>query len=337
MEDEGTQKGDDLHNDFNRVLFKCEEEGKRDSELDSNDDSDEESDCEESDKYINASYISGYWLQNAMIATQGPLQGTISDFWSMIYQRKVKVVIMLTELKDGTQELCAQYWGEGKETYDNLSVELKDTNCSPSYTVRTFHLTHVKRKEIREVFQYQYHKWKAFGHPESLQDLVAMIQSLKQKLPAPPTAIEANVCNKNVPLVVHCCDGSQQTGILCALLNLLDSAETEGVIDVFQVVKSLRKARPGMISTFEDYQFLYDAVARVYSAQNGQPQTNQSQEQNVNIHNDSEEGEEANSSTKDVCIVVPENEKDVNMEEHSKVPADSREAENALNGPTIPV
>ena len=45
-------------------------------------------------------------------------------------------------------------------------------------------------------------------------------------------------------------DGSQQTGIFCALLNLLESAETEEVIDVFQAVKSLRKARPGMVPTF---------------------------------------------------------------------------------------
>lgn len=45
-------------------------------------------------------------------------------------------------------------------------------------------------------------------------------------------------------------DGSQQTGVFCALLNLLESAETEEVVDVFQVVKSLRKARPGMVTMF---------------------------------------------------------------------------------------
>ncbi|XP_054837625.1 receptor-type tyrosine-protein phosphatase C isoform X2 [Eublepharis macularius] len=322
--------------DYNRVLFKHEEEGNRESELDSNDSSDEESDCEESDKYINASYISGYWLQNAMIATQGPLPETRSDFWSMIYQRKVKVIVMLTELKDDTQELCTQYWGEGKQTYDNLTVELKDTNCCPSYTIRVFDVAQVKRKETREVFQYQYHKWKPSGHPESLPDLITMIQSLKQKLPA-PIAADANTYNKNVPLVVHCHDGSQQTGILCALLNLLDSAETEDVIDVFQVVKALRRARPGMVSTFEDYQLLYDAIAEVYPAQNGQLQKNKCQEHKVNIHNDSEEGEEANSSTKDVCILVQESENGVNMEEESKATAGSREAESSLNGPTNPV
>ncbi|XP_015272433.1 PREDICTED: receptor-type tyrosine-protein phosphatase C [Gekko japonicus] len=323
--------------DYNRVLFKHEEEGKRETELDSNDSSDEDSDCEESDKYINASYISGYWLQNAMIATQGPLLETISDFWSMIYQRKVKVIAMLTELKDDTQELCAQYWGEGKQTYDNLTVELKYTNCCSGYTLNLFDVTHVKRKETREVFQYQYHNWKAFGHPESPQDFITMIQSLRQKLPAPPISAEANMYNKNVPLVIHCGDGSQKTGIFCALLNLLDSADTEGVIDVFQVVKSLRKARPGMVSTFEDYQFLYDTVARVYPAQNGQLLKSKSQEHKVNIHNESEEEENANSSTKDVCILVQENENDVKLEDDSKVTADSREGESALNGPTTPV
>lgn len=45
-------------------------------------------------------------------------------------------------------------------------------------------------------------------------------------------------------------DGSQQTGVFCALLNLLESAETEEVVDVFQAVKSLRKARAGMVPTF---------------------------------------------------------------------------------------
>lgn len=45
-------------------------------------------------------------------------------------------------------------------------------------------------------------------------------------------------------------DGSQQTGLFCALFNLLESAETEEVVDVFQVVKSLRKARLGMVGTY---------------------------------------------------------------------------------------
>lgn len=41
-----------------------------------------------------------------MIAAQGPLKETVGDFWQMVFQRKVKVIVMLTELKSGDQ-VCA--------------------------------------------------------------------------------------------------------------------------------------------------------------------------------------------------------------------------------------
>ncbi|KAH0618343.1 hypothetical protein JD844_017452 [Phrynosoma platyrhinos] len=326
-----TQRADD----YNRVLFKHEEEGSRESENDGSESSDDESDCdEELNKYINASFISGYWLQNAMIATQGPLPGTIADFWNMVYQRKVKVIVMLTELKDDIQELCAQYWGDGHMKYDSITVELKDVNNCSNYTIRTFDITHVKRKEVRKVFQYQYHKWKALALPESPKDLVTMIQNLKQKLPPPDTTSDAHVHSKNAQVVIHCCDGSQQTGIFCALMNLLESAETEGVIDVFQVVKALRKARPGMVSSFEDYQFLYDAIASIYPAQNGQMQKTQCQEHKIDIHNNEKKEEKSNSVAIDLCCPEQEGGNSFEMTEDSKAKDSSREAESSSNGPT---
>lgn len=48
-------------------------------------------------------FLKSYWKPEVMIAAQGPLKETIGDFWQMIFQRKVKVIVMLTELKNGDQ------------------------------------------------------------------------------------------------------------------------------------------------------------------------------------------------------------------------------------------
>ncbi|XP_039342392.1 receptor-type tyrosine-protein phosphatase C [Mauremys reevesii] len=323
--------------DFNRVPIKHEEEKSKESEHDSEESSDEDSDCEEASRYINASFITGYWGPKEMIATQGPLPETINDFWQMIFQRKVKVIVMLTELKEGDQQLCAQYWGEGKQTYEGIEVEMKDVNLSSSYTIHAFDVTHVKRKETRNVYMYQYHKWNGLDLPENPKDLVTMILNLKQKL-AVKGVTEDIRCSRSVPIVIHCRDGSEQTGVFCALLTLLESAETEDVIDVFQVVKSLRRARPGMVPTFEQYQFLYDTISSIYPAQNGQVKKNSKQEDTVEIDMEADKtDQEANLITMD--IISLESEANMNMEarEDSKSADGIQGTESSSNGPKTPV
>ncbi|KAM6305690.1 receptor-type tyrosine-protein phosphatase C [Aegotheles albertisi] len=323
--------------DFNRVPIRHEDECSKEGEHDSEDSSDDDSDCEESSKYINASFITGYWGPKAMIATQGPLQETISDFWHMVFQRKVKVIVMLTELKEGDQELCAQYWGEGKQTYDGIEVQMTDVNCCPNYTIRAFDVTHLKTKETQKVYQYQYHKWSGFDVPENPKDLVSMILNLKQKVPARPVT-EDNRSTRSVPLVVHCRDGSQQTGVFCALMTLLESAEIEEVIDVFQVVKALRRTRLGVVSTFEHYQFLYDTIASTYPAQNGQIKKKSQQEDKVEFSNEVEKtDEETDLITIDLTPPTPEENEPSEVCDDSKAADSTKGTESSTNGPTTPV
>ncbi|XP_040466677.1 receptor-type tyrosine-protein phosphatase C isoform X2 [Falco naumanni] len=323
--------------DFNRVPIRHEDECSKEGEHDSDDSSDEDSDCEESTRYINASFITGYWGPKAMIATQGPLQETISDFWQMVFQRKVKVIVMLTELKEGDQELCAQYWGEGKQVYDGIEVQMTDVNCCSSYTIRAFVVTHLKTKETQKVYQYQYHKWSGLDIPENPKDLVSMIFNLKQKVPV-RSGTEDNRSTRSVPLVIHCRDGSQQTGVFCALMTLLESAEIEEVIDVFQVVKALRRTRLGAVSSFEHYQFLYDTIASTYPAQNGQVKKNSQQEDKVEFCSEVEKkDQEADLITIDLTPPTPEENEPSEACEDSKAADSTKGTESSTNGPTAPV
>ncbi|KAF6073613.1 protein tyrosine phosphatase receptor type C [Phyllostomus discolor] len=320
--------------DFNRVQLRHELDFSKESEQESDESSDDDSDADENSGYINASFVTSYWKPEVMIAAQGPLKETTGDFWKMVLQRKVKVIVMLTDLNNGGQEACAQYWGEGKQTHGDVEVHLKDTAQSSAYTLRIFELRHSKRKEPQTVYQYQFRHWRPAELPAEPKELVSMIQALKQKLLTRGPA-DGHRHHKNVPLLVHCRDGSQQTGVFCALLSLLESAETEGTVDVFQVVKALRKARPAVVPTFEQYQFLYDVIASTYPAQTRQVKKHASQEDKVEFDNEVDQSkQEANS----VCALgTPEKSQDGGPEAGGPKPAGGpEEPEPSANGPASP-
>ena len=42
----------------------------------------------------------GYRQKKSYIATQGPLESTVCDFWRMVWENESKCVVLLSELKE---------------------------------------------------------------------------------------------------------------------------------------------------------------------------------------------------------------------------------------------
>ncbi|XP_040264350.1 receptor-type tyrosine-protein phosphatase C isoform X1 [Bufo bufo] len=308
--------------EFNRVQVKVNDEPEKEHNENSELSSDEDSDSEDT-FYINASYITGYWGTYSIIAAQAPLKTTISEVWQMIYQKKIKAIVMLSGLnQENNEEECVPYWKEKSKTYDDLEVELTEENPCGSYTKRSFEIRHTKRKDIKKVSQFHYNQWEDVL-PKETKDLLKMIEKVRKNLTSKRLE-EQRSRDRSVPLLVHCSDGSQRTGTFCALWNLLESAKVEEVIDVFQTVKHLRRQRSGMVSSFEQYEFLYNTLSSTVPVQNGQVK--------ITIHQ--EEKMETPNETKSK---FPEEQQGVTASLTEDTPPKAKEAETVSNGPSAEV
>jgi protein tyrosine phosphatase/rhodanese-related sulfurtransferase len=64
--------------------------------------------------YINASHVQASRSHKRYIAAQGPLPATYEDFWSVVWDQDVRVIVMLTAEQEGGQLKCHPYW-QGRE------------------------------------------------------------------------------------------------------------------------------------------------------------------------------------------------------------------------------
>uniref|UniRef100_A0A8C5CEM5 Receptor-type tyrosine-protein phosphatase n=1 Tax=Gadus morhua TaxID=8049 RepID=A0A8C5CEM5_GADMO len=204
--------------------------------------------------YINASFIDGYRQKDYFIATQGPLSHTVEDFWRMMWDWSCHSIVMLTELKEREQDKCFQYWpSEGSVTFGDYTLELRADTLCDTFTLKDMVLTYRlvrMEKHARHVRHFHFHGWPEIGIPaegRGMIDLVASVQRQQQQ-------------SGNHPIIVHCSAGAGRTGTFIALSNILERVKAEGLLDVFQTVKSLRMQRPHMVQTMEQYDFCYKVV-----------------------------------------------------------------------------
>ena len=76
--------------------------------------------------YINANYLRMTMDEDPhYIATQGALPGTVVDFWRMVYQENVRVIVMTTNETERGRVKCHCYWPpeRGEVTHGKLIIQ----------------------------------------------------------------------------------------------------------------------------------------------------------------------------------------------------------------------
>ncbi|KAG9086974.1 hypothetical protein FRC06_002794 [Ceratobasidium sp. 370] len=200
--------------------------------------------------YVNASYVQPRGTRLSYIATQGPMPTTYVDFWTMIWEQNVHVIVMLTRQIENNQLKCGDYWSGTQ--YGPLRLQListeggeEEVECitgfdfgqstkryhaedSPHTIRRTFALSHAEQPHVppRKVVQFQFLSWQDMNVPDTPAGLLELVKNVREAADEAEKSMEAEALPgsglvKN-PVLVHCSAGVGRTGSFVAIDAILD-------------------------------------------------------------------------------------------------------------------
>ncbi|XP_053173955.1 receptor-type tyrosine-protein phosphatase V-like [Scomber japonicus] len=217
--------------------------------------------------YINANYVPGGGTERDFICTQGPLYNTMADFWRMVWEQNVRIVVMVTALKQkdivrkDTFSLCAcllhvlceKYWPPERGTVYHGLIQVTTVTCKqgPDYFITTINLRQRDCPTDRIITHYYYPAWPDRGIPKKVSSLCAFTEHVRQHLKAIP---------RLGPAVVHCSAGVGRSGTFVALLWLMQLCARGIRPDVRAAVEDLRLHRMWMVQNLEQYIFIHQCL-----------------------------------------------------------------------------
>ncbi|XP_068996266.1 tyrosine-protein phosphatase non-receptor type 22 [Embiotoca jacksoni] len=207
--------------------------------------------------YINASFIKGESGSRAYIATQGPLPHTVVDFFRMLWEYDVKVVVMACREFEMGKKKCELYWPKNQEepfVCEPFRVYCDSEENKGDYLTRTLRLTYHDRSRILK--QLHYVNWPDHGVPDSIPPILDMLLEMRSYQD-----------HDDTPICIHCSAGCGRTGALCVIdytWNRLKKHMITPDFSIYDLVQNMRTQRPSVVQTKEQYQLVYRTIKLLF-------------------------------------------------------------------------
>lgn len=212
------------------------------------------------DDYINANHVDGGY-----IACCAPVPAAIADFWHMVWQQRVHVVLMLTNFVERERCKAHVYWDVRGQPVDFVGVHVQlveqegdgDQQLEEEgFLTRMFRVWTVDERgreiESRIVKHLQLTIWPDHGVLQDFRVIAPLLHSVNAFKDEASLASGADT-----RVIVHCSAGIGRSGTFIAIDILLKQLQraingqeqwTEA-LDVARVVHRIRSQRPGMVQT----------------------------------------------------------------------------------------
>ncbi|XP_061253623.1 tyrosine-protein phosphatase non-receptor type 23 isoform X1 [Bos javanicus] len=211
------------------------------------------------DDYINASRVEGLSPYcPPLVATQAPLPGTAADFWLMVHEQKVSVIVMLVSEAEMEKQKVARYFPTERGqpmVHGALSLALSSVRTTETHVERVLSLQFRDQSLKRSLVHLHFPTWPELGLPDSPSHLLRFIQE-----------VHAHCLHQrplHTPVVVHCSSGVGRTGAFALLYAAVQEVEAgSGIPQLPPLVRRMRQQRKHMLQEKLHLKFCHEAVVR---------------------------------------------------------------------------
>ncbi|KAL3082407.1 hypothetical protein niasHT_038473 [Heterodera trifolii] len=204
-------------------------------------------------RYIHANWITTFG-ENRFICTQGPLETTCDDFWTMIAQENIESIVMLCDTVEQNQTKCHQDWPTADNRVAHALRQQQDHGKfgREHHVEGTLYRTDLiveapwMRPGPLRVQHFHWRQWPDRGVPNS--DLAPL--RLLYRVIGIPRA------------VVHCSAGIGRTGTLVAVYLANQTLHLGQSLNIFALIRDLRRQRSQSIQTLDQYLYIYFVILR---------------------------------------------------------------------------
>ncbi|CAH2275717.1 tyrosine- phosphatase non-receptor type 12 isoform X2 [Pelobates cultripes] len=210
--------------------------------------------------YINANFIKGVHGPRAYIATQGPLANTVVDFWRMVWEYNIVIIVMACREFEMGRKKCERYFpsfGEQPVSFGPFHISCEAEQSRTDYFVRTLLVEF--QNESRRIHQFHYMNWPDHDVPTSFDSILDMISLMRDYQ-----------VHDDVPICIHCSAGCGRTGAICAIdytWNLLKAGKIPEEFNVYSLIQEMRTQRHSAVQTKEQYELVHRAIAQLFVKQ----------------------------------------------------------------------
>lgn len=211
------------------------------------------------DDYINASMVEGLSPYcPPLVATQAPLPGTAADFWLMVHEQKVSVIVMLVSEAEMEKQKVARYFPTERGqpmVHGALSLALSSVRTTETHVERVLSLQFRDQSLKRSLVHLHFSTWPELGLPDNPSNLLHFIQEVHSHyLHQRPL---------HTPIIVHCSSGVGRTGAFALLYAAVQEVESgNGIPELPQLVRRMRQQRKHMLQEKLHLRFCHEAVVR---------------------------------------------------------------------------